>query len=52
MAGGPPTVSDEVFKAAIQATIQDRDTEIAYDLKSATAESNPSVLSVVTRKKV
>ena len=52
MDGGPPIVSDEVFKSAIAATLKDRATEIAYDIQAAAVENNPSVLSVVTRQKV
>ena len=52
MDGGPPVVSDEVFQAAVSATLKDRKTEIAYNIQSAAAENNPSVLSVVTRQKV
>ena len=52
MTGGPPEVSDEVFKAAISATLKDKNTEIAYNINSAAAEGNPSVLSVVTRNQV
>ena len=52
LAAGPPVVSDEVFKQAVEATAQHSTTEVAYNIQTNEKGGPSSVFSVLKKSKV